>query len=186
MISEEQSKVIFKQMKSLLQDSEPQRVDGFDTAIENSLRLFQQTKLLAKIKRFWIQNLRSIRELARYRTEPKRKGSLAMDRDAQMARNLVWLHQKAFPGRKIIVWAASFHIMRSPAGIKVPDGNLNYKDVVPMGDDVHKALGDRVFAICFTANEGTAGTFFRAKFDIGTAPEGTLENMSRKPESTTA
>lgn len=36
-------------------------------------------------------------------------------RDFQMAENLVWLAQRAYPGRKIVVWAAASHVMK-PGG----------------------------------------------------------------------
>src|SRR5262249_11445074 len=38
----------------------------------------------------------------------------------QMGKNLVWLARTAHPGRKAIVWAASFHIMRNPDSVTAP------------------------------------------------------------------
>jgi hypothetical protein len=34
-------------------------------------------------------------------------------RDLQMAENLIWLAEKAYPGKKIIVWAHNGHIAKS-------------------------------------------------------------------------
>jgi erythromycin esterase len=39
-------------------------------------------------------------------------------RDAQMAKNFLWLLKEKYPNRKVIVWAASYHTMRNPKGIE--------------------------------------------------------------------
>jgi erythromycin esterase len=57
-------------------------------------------------------------------------------RDAQMARNLVWLARAVYPKRKIIVWAASSHLSREPLrrwadskwGLKIPMGASGLQD----------------------------------------------------------
>src|SRR6185312_12546836 len=88
---------------------------------------------------FWRQQLRSLRAYAQYavnETPTDRAGlndAQLNGRDAQMADNLIWLANRRYTGRKIVVWAASFHIMRNAAGIEVPDGSVNYSTIVPMG-----------------------------------------------------
>ncbi|HMO15987.1 MAG TPA: erythromycin esterase family protein [Pirellulaceae bacterium] len=74
-----------------------------------------------------------------------------------MAENLIWLAEKRFPNRKIIVWAASFHIMRNPSEIEVPSKVVDYTHVVPMGHLVDQHFGDTVLAIGFTGAGGRAG-----------------------------
>ena len=68
---------------------------------------------------FWRQYAASLASEAEnhwsMRSDPK-EGSKR--RDGQMAKNLVWLAREAYPQRKIIVWAASFHLMRNPASIQ--------------------------------------------------------------------
>lgn len=128
---------------------------------------------------FWRQNLKSVQAYADYtwKDENDDRKKSVVDRDAQMAENLIWMHQNQFPNRKIIVWAASFHIMRNPSGIEVPSGSVDYSEMVQMGHGVHKALGDKVCTVGFTAYDGTAGAYFRPKFGIGVAPAGTLEDV---------
>ena len=94
-----------------------------------------------------------------------------------MAENLLWLAQKRFPNRKMIVWAASFHVMRNPSEIEVPGSRISYKSTIPMGQHVHDALGDKVFTVGFTALKGKAGPWMRQPFEIETAPTGTLEDI---------
>jgi erythromycin esterase len=81
-------------------------------------------------------------------------------RDAQMAANLVWLANVYYPGRKIIVWAASSHIARETATLRSPRGGFPYATgwSVHMGSGVHRALGSEMYSIGFTAARGTWGT----------------------------
>jgi erythromycin esterase len=85
---------------------------------------------------FWRQFVSSTTTLAVMVSDPNNVESL---RDQQMASNLVWLGQTAYPNRKIIVWAASYHIGR----------NQN-----TMGYELDKLLGQEVYTITFTAAEG--------------------------------
>ncbi|MBI3862132.1 MAG: erythromycin esterase family protein [Planctomycetia bacterium] len=87
-------------------------------------------------------------------------------RDTQMARNLVWLSRSAYPNRKIIVWAASMHLMRNPATVKMlaigEDGRpispresrTIYDKTVTLGHAAWQELGDDIYSITFTAAEG--------------------------------
>ena len=173
-VSKAELDIVVEQLDSLLESTNSEKVNGFEAAITKLIEELDSIDSPDRNVSFWSQNLKSIQALARYRTNPKPRD---MSRDAQMARNLIWMHQQQFKDRKIIVWAASFHIMRNPGSIEVPNNRIDYSKTVPMGSDVHKALGDRVFTIGFTANEGRAGAYFRNKFDIGEASEGTLENV---------
>ena len=85
---------------------------------------------------FWRQFVTSTTTLAAMVSDPNNGGSL---RAQQMASNLVWLARTAYPNRKIIVWAASYHIGR----------NQN-----TMGHELDKLLGQEVYTIAFTAAEG--------------------------------
>ncbi len=169
--------LVVEQLESALTQQDVAAVTGASAAFK---KLIEELAALdqsdPKIK-FWVQNLRSIQAYIDYRVSDRDRMKGVMDRDAQMAKNLVWMHQKQFPNRKIIVWAASFHIMRNPSGIEVPGKTVDYSEMVQMGHAVDQALGKKVFTIAFTANDGMAGTYFRPPFGIGESPEGTLENI---------
>ena len=101
-----------------------------------------------------------------------------MARDIQMADNLTWLATECYPQRKIIVWAASFHIARNIQQIEVPDGSVDYKNMTQMGHVAHASIkSKKLFTVGFTAYEGRAGTFFRPSFEIAKAPKGTFEDV---------
>ena len=64
-----------------------------------------------------------------------------------MAENLTWLARERFPTKKIIIWAASSHIMRKP-------GNVG---VAPMGQYISEAFPGETYSIAFTAYRGAIG-----------------------------
>jgi erythromycin esterase len=109
-------------------------------------------------------------------------------RDPQMARNLLWLAREAYPRRKIIVWAASLHLMRNPATVrplkKLPADY--YRDVVTMGHEVWKALGRETYTLAFVAAEGEAGTPWGKPWKLEPAGRGSLEGLLVAAGSTNA
>jgi len=73
------------------------------------------------------------------------------NRDIQMAENLIWLSQKKYPDKKIIVWAANFHIMRNFSEIDFPDSMSKLtSNTVTMSDKIYKYIGNKMFSITFT------------------------------------
>jgi erythromycin esterase len=100
-------------------------------------------------------------------------------RDPQMAKNLLWLAREAYPKRKIIVWAASLHLMRNPATVQ-PLKNLPadyYRDIVTMGHEVWKALGKETYTLAFVAAEGEAGLPWGKPWKLGPVQPGSLEGL---------
>ena len=127
---------------------------------------------------FWKQQFKSMLSYAKYSWAEKAPVIASVNsRDAQMADNLIWLAKKRHPNKKIIVWAASFHIARNVKKIEVPDGSMTYEKTIPMGELIAKEFGKDAYTIGFTTYDGKAGAYFRPTFPIPTAPEGTLEDI---------
>jgi uncharacterized protein (TIGR03067 family) len=88
-------------------------------------------------------------------------------RDPQMARNFLWLAQELYPKKKIIVWAAAFHLLRNQADIAMvtePGKTLAerktvlpYVKIATMGNDLN-LLRAETYSIFFTAAEGEFAT----------------------------
>lgn len=117
---------------------------------------------------FWYQVVGSIESQA-LRYWQLTKGNEVSVRDLQMAKNLIWLAEKAYPGKKIIVWAHNVHIARSLVGLgpdtaespapaagkpaaPAPD---NPDAFAPMGATIHAHFGSRAYHIGFSGTEGT-------------------------------
>jgi erythromycin esterase len=117
---------------------------------------------------FWLQLLESTAAYARMEWEPdpgSEAGNLRVRqlRDSQMGRNLIWLANERYPGRKIIVWAATYHAARNLDRIDPGSPELArfYQAVEPMGEVAWKILGDQMYTLGFTAYEGQVGNVFR-------------------------
>lgn len=76
-----------------------------------------------------------------------------------MAANLVWLANVYYPGRKIIVWAASAHIARAVGALSNSTGGRPYATgwTVHMGAEAHRSLGGNMYSIGFVAGTGSWG-----------------------------
>lgn len=122
---------------------------------------------------FWKQNIRSMRAEAASIVGVSDTSFRARSnaRDAQMADNLLWLARTRYPGRKIIVWAASFHNMLS-----VPDIPA-YSGVHTMGSLVAPQLRAEIYNIGFVASEGFAGRWFNGMERLRTPPSTSLEGL---------
>ena len=105
---------------------------------------------------FWYRVLASI-ESQTTRYWQMVKGNEVSVRDLQMAQNLIWLAEKAYQGKKIIVWAHNGHIAKSISGLMVgfqppPRGPEAF---VPMGATIHHYFGQRAYCIGFSGAGGT-------------------------------
>jgi erythromycin esterase len=119
---------------------------------------------------FWEQVLENLGEYGKYvwaLQEARRAGGAADSgrgthniRDAQGGRNLVWLANEAFPGRKLIVWLASAHAVSNPETID-PRGVPGYppdffSGYMSAGGEARKVLGDDMYVISQIAYEGAS------------------------------
>lgn len=85
-------------------------------------------------------------------------------RDRVMGRNLAWLAEELYPDRKLIVWAATGHLLRNPERIRHArggDAHPVYERGLGAGSTLgHEAaleLGDRLYVLPVTAYGGLNG-----------------------------
>ncbi len=136
---------------------------------------------------FWAQVLESIGPSARQQwildpASQETPPELLRLRDRQMGRNLVWLANRRYPGRKIVVWAASFHAARGLRTIdteSLPKLRELYRDLAVMGEVAGSELGEEMYTLGFTAAEGTMGIPFGEEAPEALAPPGagSLEDL---------
>ena len=165
--------------------------------IENGINRLE-TKFPVK-SAFWKQWVKSTRVALSYMLKESKgyKYKVQNPRDAQMADNLIYLSKK-YPNKKIIAWGASYHFANNIGAIDLnnsisnnyvikmakqgQDDEFSLKEnltgAVPMGTILKQELGDRIYTIGFTANEGTWGydTDSLWLFPVLTPPENSLEN----------
>jgi erythromycin esterase len=100
---------------------------------------------------FWYQVVCSI-ESQTLRYWQLTTGNEVSVRDRQMAENLIWLAEKVYPGKKIIVWAHNGHIAKSLTSVGA-GGDPN--PFVPMGATIHSYFGNKAYHIGFSGCQGS-------------------------------
>lgn len=117
--------------------------------------------------RWWAQVLETLDASARMTwAQPEWGSSIESEiiREDQMSRNLVWLANEHYRGRKIIVWAHTSHISRNLPALRSMAGTVQgVPGLRRMGEQVHAVLGNDMYALGFTAARGSWG--------LGTAPQ---------------
>ncbi|RAI99844.1 erythromycin esterase [Chitinophaga skermanii] len=106
---------------------------------------------------FWNQVVASIESQA-LRYWQMVEGNEVSVRDLQMANNLIWLAEQAYPGKKIIVWAHNIHIAKNTDQMIVPnspDLQAYLSSYKPMGETINRYFGKKAFTIGFNSSEGT-------------------------------
>ncbi|MCK6481519.1 MAG: erythromycin esterase family protein [Planctomycetes bacterium] len=96
-------------------------------------------------------------------------------RDGAMARNLEWLARTRFPGKRIVVWGATFHLARGLAGVEMEGNSRYYEGCRNMGQAVSESFGKEVFTLGFAAHGGKGGAFGQ-EFDVPKPRKGSVED----------
>lgn len=116
---------------------------------------------------FWIQVLENVKVEANrdldgypYTNNPSAAPKEIREvRDIQMGKNLIWLAKEHYKGRKIIIWAATYHIVKNystvESAIEADLGDLRY--LSRMGHYAWQELQSQMYILGFTAYEGTYG-----------------------------
>lgn len=128
---------------------------------------------------FWYRVVASIESQA-LRYWEMVQGNEVSVRDKQMAENLIWLAEHAYPGKKIIVWAHNIHIAKQIAELSFPPQNqagFFFSSFIPMGATVSKHFGEQSYHIGFTSSEGKYQDYSNDQFVNIPAPvAGTIED----------
>jgi len=102
------------------------------------------------------------------------------ERDRRMGDNLVWLADEYYRGRKVIVWAATRHMVHKQKEIEYPENPGMYAEMDSAGETLFARLGDEVYTIGFTAGSGEIGSVFRDETSpVEAVKEGSIEQMAQ-------
>ena len=77
----------------------------------------------------------------------------------------------------MIVWAATFHIVRDIEGIERIDSSVQYDGVVTMGEVAAQILGDAAYMLGFIAYSGYYGRWWDPSKALGLPSIRSLESM---------
>ena len=132
--------------KPTKEDREKNRatIERLAGALENKVADVKEDREI----RFFLKTLENMLAL-----EELRAASTYGFRDRKMGENLVWLANEWYPGRKIVVWAASIHIARNLATIDTRTSESSFTNW-SMGQVLDEQFGSAVYTVGFTAYEG--------------------------------
>ena len=156
---------------------------GFLSALMDELTALAEQRPDDRELAYWRQVLPSIQltaqrfELAEQGVSPRELGDI---RDRAMGENLIWLARERYPERRIIVWAATRHTARN---IHLVDGSpyeIDYSDVVTLGQVAHDALGSELYSLAFTAASGSLGIWWRDPEVLPPLPEDSFEDLATR------
>jgi erythromycin esterase len=126
---------------------------------------------------FWYQVVCSIESQAVRNWQLTGSNEMSV-RDRQMAENLIWLTEKAYPGKKIIVWAHNVHIARSVPWSERPLQSVAGEThiFIPMGVTIHDHFGAAAYCIGFSGYEGSYMNYVNGAITkVAVAPPGSIE-----------
>lgn len=134
---------------------------------------------------FWLRLVEGTRQLAVSSWATDWKRPLLEDpknfavRDRVMGEHLAWLARHRFAGRKIVVWAASFHAAREVDEIDVPSPAHKrlYLTFRPMGAVARDVLGKELYTVAVLAYQGSSGTAFQKPTELQQPSAGSLEDL---------
>lgn len=134
---------------------------------------------------FWLRFVEGTRQLAVSSWATDWKRPLLEDpenfavRDRVMGEHLAWLARHRFAGRKIVVWAASFHAAREVDEIDVPSPvhKRLYRTFRPMGAVARDELGKELYTVAVLAYQGSFGTAFQKPTELQQPSAGSLEDL---------
>lgn len=123
---------------------------------------------------FWNQELKNLKVFVQnsWLSHDLFNGYSSNIRDEQMSDNLLWLLNKQFSDKKIIVWAHNFHISKN---INQTEANKR-KEILTMGGEVNKVLKDEVYVLGFVSYQGTAGPIGTKPYKIDKSSVNSLEH----------
>lgn len=153
----------------------PALMDTNQAALEKAVGV-REFEFMRRTAEDAVVSLKSMQEFLASQNNPK--ATTNNTRDQRMGENLIWLVNDRYKGRKIIAWMATFHGVHDIQQIKSPMNPGMYEGVVNCGTVAHKALGDVMYTIGFTAADGKAGNVWgKTTMELPEPSEYSLEHL---------
>lgn len=147
-------------------------------ALGRALEAIRERAPASRDRLFYGRVLENLLVLEQMRAEGMAKGGpIPSARDRQMGENIVWLAEQWYPGRKLIVWAASLHVAHNPPAVDPQTEEFSYQGYTNMGSVVREKLRRDVYTIGFTAYGGHAGSPQMTPWMLQPPAEGSLESL---------
>lgn len=124
-----------------------------------------------------VQTARSMAAYVRQQTSPDMR-TWAETRDRGMAENVEFLAERLFPGEKVIVWAANYHVRHANEAIPPTQEIFPGLPARAMGGWLRERYGGELFTVGVYAYRGEAVDNSRDSYEIPPPTEGALETLA--------
>ena len=81
-------------------------------------------------------------------------------RDSIMAENAIWLLKNKYKNKKVIIWAASYHITKSPEILVAEESKHSFQNKIILGNEIGRTFSSQVYNIGFISYQGKYGVAF--------------------------
>lgn len=143
---------------------------GYGKMLDNLQLLFQSLPDTS-YDRILIENLRSY-AYKQIHFNAKSNETMTV-RDRQMATNFKWLLATKYAGRKVIVWAANYHIAKNISDIYFPDFTGKF---VTMGTFIAEEFAKEMYVLGFDSYQGKAGRIYVKPFKVARPEKDAIES----------
>ncbi len=92
-------------------------------------------------------------------------------------RNVVFLADEYFPGRKLIVWAHNGHVARGTSEVTELEKKFKFNETIATGQRIYDEMGDAVYSVMLIAHGGKSNGWWGESRDLAVADEGSMEDL---------
>lgn len=93
-------------------------------------------------------------------TGNEKSEKLESRRDSIMAENAIWLLQNKYKNKKVIIWAASYHITKAPEILVAEESKHSFQNKIILGNEIAKSFPSQTYNIGFISYQGKYGVAF--------------------------
>ena len=95
-------------------------------------------------------------------------------------RNVLFLVNEYFSGRKLIVWAHNGHIARGTLQVEEIEPKFKFNETIATGQRIHDALGRAIYSVMLIAHGGKSNGWWGEPRELATPPVGSLEDLMHR------
>ncbi|WP_215223216.1 erythromycin esterase family protein [Echinicola shivajiensis] len=151
----------YKTVETVLTDEYSSNVTGDQLAAFYEVLLEVKSSAIGNV--FWEQEMRNLEGFVRNSLDSSISNNI---RDVQMGDNLLWLLNKKYKDKKVVVWASNTHIFKDFSIIKEQNLILSNPDTINTGSYVYEKLKDEMYVLGVTSYSGNGGRLGEKGFEI--------------------
>ena len=127
---------------------------------------------------FMIRSLENLRAFLDYWHKPQPTGG-AEDNPVgvEEGKNILFLANDYFPGRKMIVWAHNGHIARASSGVEEPRRRFKFAETITTGHRVYQSLRQDMYAVMVISHSGRTSGGGSEPRTLPAPPPNSLEQL---------